>query len=67
MYLRQVNYGAISVFQAVLDLGVGDKLRITFRREAGSAQVRLEPVGSSLTIAKVVGGQKGDKGLLIYM
>ncbi len=63
MYLRQVNYGATAGFQAVMDLEVGDKLRITFRREDGGAQVKLEAGGSSLTIAKVVGGQKGDKGL----
>ena len=63
MYLRQTNYGATASFQAVMDLEVGDKLRITFRREDGGAQVRLEAGGSSLTIAKVVGGQKGDKGL----
>jgi len=62
MYLRQSNYGASGSFQAVLDLEVGDKLRITFSRRAGGAQVKLEAGGSSLTIAKVVGGQKGDKG-----
>ena len=63
MYLRQANYGATASFQAVMDLEVGNKLRITFRRESGGAQVRLEPNGSALTVAKVVGGQKGDKGL----
>ena len=63
LYLRLTNYGATASFQAILNPSVGDKYRITFRRALGSDQVRLTPDGSSLTIAKVVGGQKGDKGL----
>jgi len=63
MYLRFLNHGASGSFQAVLDLEVGDKLRVTFRRNYGFDQVTLQPGGSSLSIMKVLNGQKGDKGI----
>ena len=62
MYIRQTSYGATASFQAVLDLNAGDKLRITFRRQTGTAPIELQPGGSSLTIARSGGGAKGDKG-----
>lgn len=63
MYVRLSNHGATGGFQGALDLEIGDKLRITFRRRTGGGTIVLQPNGSSLTVTKLAGGPKGDKGL----
>ena len=55
------NTGAFSV---VLDLSVGDQLKLQLNRQAGSATIVSKPNGSGLTIFNVRGpkGEKGDTG-----
>ena len=59
MYQRQVNYGATGSFFAILDLSIGDKLRVSYRRVTGSAGIELQPGGSALSIIKVASSSGG--------
>lgn len=68
MYSRNNSQGESSGSAfAILDLDVGDKIKVQAQRDSGSGDITLYPEGSGLTIYTVKGqvgpqGPKGDKG-----
>jgi len=63
MYNRDVNQGTNTTnVGLVLDLSVGDKIKVQAKRNSGGGPLKLLSGACSLTIS-TVRGQKGDQGL----
>lgn len=62
MYNRNTSQGTTTgSFSTVLDLSIGDVLKIQAQKKSGSGSILLYPNGSRLTIVKIK-GEKGDQG-----
>lgn len=61
-YSRQRRHGATSSPSKIVDVSAGDRYRVRARRTNGNGTLEIPSSGINLSVKKMVGGVRGEKG-----